>query len=447
MPEEQPENIIDQFWHVVQQLLLPNWSDLILLLPWVLMGLVLLWLVFTAFQWRSAAKINRSRVPPRLAGGSPPAGIHLPGPSRWPFVVPIGVVFLLFALALPPRDAQGNPTATFNTALLVIGLVISFVAVTGWLWDAMREWRSTDQGGHAALVVAAGDVAVLHGGGGSALIPAGRSEVALAEQELHPAEPPPGVHMPGPSPWPFFLPIAVTVMLFGLVFSSALIAGGLILALIGVGSWLRDALKEYDSTEEVGYAVPETRDPEKAWPKRLVPIFAVVIAISFLIALAPLGLSYINSLTPPSAGPTAVAVPAVPEISASTAVSFDTTTLIVPAGRPFDLKFDNKQAGVPHNVQIDDSPAKTTIIFNGEHITGPATITYNVPAIAEGNYYFLCEVHPNMNGTLVAQPESGPPPAPGPGGPPGPGGSGEPGGSGGPSGPASGSPSGASPQP
>src|SRR6478609_4308532 len=126
MPEEQPpENIIDQFWHVVQQLLLPNWSDLILLLPWVLMVLVLLWLAFTAFQWRGAAKVNRSRVPPRLSGGAPPAGIHLPGPSRWPFVVPIGVVFLLFALALPPRDAQGNPTATFNVPLLVIGLVIS----------------------------------------------------------------------------------------------------------------------------------------------------------------------------------------------------------------------------------------------------------------------------------------------------------------------------------
>jgi plastocyanin len=439
MPEEQPpENIIDQFWHVVQQLLLPNWSDLILLLPWVLMALVLLWLAFTVFQWRGAAKINRSRVPARLSGGSPPAGIHLPGPSRWPFVVPIGVVFLLFALALPPRDSQGNPTATFNIPLLVIGLVISLVAVTGWLWDAMREWRSTDQGGHAALAVAGGDVAVLHGGGGSALIPAGRTEVALT-QEFHAPEPPPGVHMPGPSPWPFFLPIAVTVMLFGLVFSAALIAGGLILALIGVGGWLRDALKEYDSTEDVGYAVPETRDPEKAWPKRLVPIFAGVIAISFLIALAPLGLSYINSLTPASAAPTAVAVPAVPEISASSAVSFDTTTLIVPAGRPFDLKFDNKQAGVPHNVQIADSPAKTTILFNGEHVTGPATVTYNVPAISAGTYYFLCEVHPNMNGTLIAQQESGPPPAHGPGG--------APGGSGGPGGPASGPPPGPSSQP
>ena len=36
--------------------------------------------------------------------------------------------------------------------------------------------------------------------------------------------------MPGPSPWPFFLPIAATVMLFGVIFSSVLIIGGLILA-------------------------------------------------------------------------------------------------------------------------------------------------------------------------------------------------------------------------
>lgn len=155
------------------------------------------------------------------------------------------------------------------------------------------------------------------------------------------------------------------------------------------------------------------------WPKRLVAIFTAVIAISLLITLAPVGLSYLNGLTPPSAAPTAVAVPAVPEISATTAVSFDTGKLVVPAGRPFDLVFKNNQAGVPHNVQIDDSSARTTTLFNGEHITGVAEITYHVPAIPEGDYYFLCEVHPNMNGTLQSRPEAGGPPG-GPGAPSGP---------------------------
>jgi plastocyanin len=417
MPEEEPQNIIDQLFQLLQQLLLPDWSDLIRLLPWVLIAAVLGWLVFTAIQWRRAAAPNRSRVPARLRGGAPPPGVHMPGPSRWPFVVPIGAAILLFSFVLVPRDAQNNPTQPVNGPLFVIGMIVTIVAVLGWLRDAMREWRETEHGIHEpALAVAGGHAAALMpGAAGGALVPSrGSAMIAVAaEPEFVAVEPPPGVHMPGPSPWPFFLPIAATVMLFGVIFSSILIVGGLILAVIGLGGWLRDAWKEWQSTEEVGHAVPETRDPVKAWPKRLVPIFASVIAISVLITLAPVGLTYLNSLTPASAGPTAAAVPEVPEISASTAVSFETSTLVVPAGRPFDLIFHNKQEGVPHNVKLTESSAATNVLFDGEIVTGPTDITYNVPAIDEGDYYFLCQVHPNMNGTLQVRPETG-----GPGGAP-----------------------------
>ena len=42
-------------------------------------------------------------------------------------------------------------------------------------------------------------------------------------------------------------------------------------------------------------------------------------------------------------------------------------------------------------------------------MTGPAQVTYHVPALEAGDYYFLCKIHPNMNGTLTAMPESGAP--------------------------------------
>jgi plastocyanin len=186
-----------------------------------------------------------------------------------------------------------------------------------------------------------------------------------------------------------------------------LLVGGLILGIIAAAGWLLDAGQEYHSTEQVGHAIPRTRDPRAVWPRRLVPLFGAVIVLSFLGMLAPTGISWLNSLTPPEATPTPVAVPAVPQISASSLVSFDTKLLIVPAGRPFDLVFDNRQAGVPHNVEIDDSPARTRVIFDGAVITGPAQVTYRVPALAAGDYYFLCRIHPNMNGTLRALPESG----------------------------------------
>jgi plastocyanin len=405
------QSIIDMLFDLLGQLLIPNWSNLILLLPWVLAVLVALFLVYTAWRWQRAGARNRSRVARRLAG-APPVGVHMPGPSRWPFVVPIGAALMLFSLALTARDAKGNPTEAVNLPLFVIGLIVSLVAVAGWLLEAMREWRSTAAGEHGpALAVALpapamGLAPTTTMEATSALVPAGTTAIVATDEY---PEPPPGVHMPGPSPWPFFAPIALAVMLLGLVFSAVLLVGGLILGIIAAAGWLLDAGQEYHSTEAVGHAVPRTRDPRAVWPGRLVPLYGAVIVLSFLGMLAPTGISWLNSLTPPEATPTPIAVPAVPQISASNAVSFDTKLLIVPAGRPFDLVFDNKQAGVPHNVRIDDSSAGATILFDGEVITGPAQVTYHVPALEAGDYYFLCKIHPNMNGTLTAMPESGAP--------------------------------------
>jgi plastocyanin len=144
-------------------------------------------------------------------------------------------------------------------------------------------------------------------------------------------------------------------------------------------------------------------------------VYGAVIAISFAIVLAPLGLSYLNSLTPVKATPGAPKVPAAPVVAAK-GVKFDTSNLIVPAGRPFDLTFNNNDAGVPHNVQIDTSD-KSQTLFDGDVITGVTTATYNVPTLQAGTYYFLCKVHPNMNGTLTAASETGQP-QPGGGAPP-----------------------------
>ena len=86
------------------------------------------------------------------------------------------------------------------------------------------------------------------------------------------------------------------------------------------------------------------------------------------------------------------------EISAEN-VEFDTDELQVPAGEPFIIRFENKEA-IPHNVSIFDG---TTPLFEGEIFTGPTTIDYQVPALEAGTYDFLCEVHPNMAGTVVAE--------------------------------------------
>ena len=91
----------------------------------------------------------------------------------------------------------------------------------------------------------------------------------------------------------------------------------------------------------------------------------------------------------------------------ATAEGFEQESLAFPADVPVDLEFDNEETGVQHNVAIfREDPADSAdapALFDGAVITGPATTTYAVPPVAEGSYFFLCEVHPGtMRGTISA---------------------------------------------
>jgi plastocyanin len=96
------------------------------------------------------------------------------------------------------------------------------------------------------------------------------------------------------------------------------------------------------------------------------------------------------------------AVLAAPEGAASE--GFSTDALEVEADVPIDLEFDNQDPSVGHNVQIFDGPdASAASLFQGEVITGPDETTYHVPPLAEGEFFFHCEVHPTtMTGTITA---------------------------------------------
>ena len=80
--------------------------------------------------------------------------------------------------------------------------------------------------------------------------------------------------------------------------------------------------------------------------------------------------------------------------------TFDRAQVVVPAGRPFQLLFENRE-GAPHNVTIyDDGGAPP--LFVGETFGGPGSRTYEVPSIPAGTHKFRCDVHPQMTGTVTA---------------------------------------------
>jgi plastocyanin len=85
-------------------------------------------------------------------------------------------------------------------------------------------------------------------------------------------------------------------------------------------------------------------------------------------------------------------------------IAYEQTAVTAPAGKPFQIVFDNKDADTPHNVSVHQGSATGTEVFKGEIFNGVATKTYDVPALAAGTYSFVCSVHPLlMSGTMTVQ--------------------------------------------
>lgn len=82
-------------------------------------------------------------------------------------------------------------------------------------------------------------------------------------------------------------------------------------------------------------------------------------------------------------------------------MQFDQDTLTVPAGEAFTLEFVNED-GAPHNVAIYTDSSASEDLFVGEVVT-ETTIVYEIPALEPGEYFFRCDVHPDMQGTLIVE--------------------------------------------
>ncbi|MET1011311.1 MAG: cupredoxin domain-containing protein [Actinomycetota bacterium] len=92
--------------------------------------------------------------------------------------------------------------------------------------------------------------------------------------------------------------------------------------------------------------------------------------------------------------------------------AFDTDEIQLPAETPSMLTLDNEDP-FDHNLSIyEDDTASGEPLFTFEPFAGPDSKPFDVPAIPEGEYYFHCDIHPTMNGTVVVAP-----PPPGEGGP------------------------------
>jgi plastocyanin len=93
-------------------------------------------------------------------------------------------------------------------------------------------------------------------------------------------------------------------------------------------------------------------------------------------------------------------------------LQFDTDRITLPPGAPSTIHFENNDPGIQHNIAIFTDSSLGTNLFRGEIVTGPAAVDYRIPPLEPGTYYFHCDVHPTMNGTVEVKASGGGPPPP-----------------------------------
>ena len=98
-------------------------------------------------------------------------------------------------------------------------------------------------------------------------------------------------------------------------------------------------------------------------------------------------------------------------VSASN-IAFDTQEITVPAASEVSVFFDNGDTA-EHNISFFqnqeaalafvDSGDEAEAIYVGEIIGPGASTTYTFESPEAGEYYFHCDVHPNMNGAFITE--------------------------------------------
>ena len=335
----------------------PDWGALVQLIPVGLALVVIAWLLWTVRRFATAGPTRRA--PARIEPIPPPA-LHMPGGSTTPILVAFGTAALFAGMVL------GGPWLLAGTAVLIATLI-------AWGREAVRDYAHLEPTATASLP------AIIH-------------------------EPPPGVHMPGPSIRPLMAALGSTGLLAGLVLGGWVLVISVVFLAYTLLGWLVDFTAEYRKIEQADV----TGHLENIVPRRLPTIALGVFGILFvLVALVQAGIfpPRIGTAGAPGASPSAAASlpPGTVALHAKD-VAFDLHALTVPADQPFHIQLVNGDAGVEHDVDIRDASGNT--IEDVARTAGGQTTVYNYTALAPGTYTFICSVHPiaAMTGTLTVGP-------------------------------------------
>jgi len=80
-------------------------------------------------------------------------------------------------------------------------------------------------------------------------------------------------------------------------------------------------------------------------------------------------------------------------------IQFDTDLLELPAGEEATVTFNNDDSA-DHNVSVYEDETAEADMFKGDIIGGGESIDYVMGPFDAGSYYFQCDLHPAMNGSV-----------------------------------------------
>jgi plastocyanin len=80
-------------------------------------------------------------------------------------------------------------------------------------------------------------------------------------------------------------------------------------------------------------------------------------------------------------------------------LAFDASVIQATAGEDFTITLVNNDSA-PHNISIYTEEGGELIGSAGATAEGDQTVTIDVSALDAGTYYFQCDIHPDMNGSV-----------------------------------------------
>lgn len=91
-------------------------------------------------------------------------------------------------------------------------------------------------------------------------------------------------------------------------------------------------------------------------------------------------------------------------INAIPTLKFDTNRVVVPAAQPAVVRFRNRDGSTLHNFAVYPSKqqASASSLIAGTSVCASCTEDVTL-TLQRGEYYFRCDVHPQMEGAVVAQ--------------------------------------------